>query len=252
LKKNLFTRFRERSGCPSCGLFLTGFIVFLLLSVFFQVKAEKHFTFRNTKLFSNEFAEVAGYRDFWLIFFGHRRIAADIVFMEMLQYYGTIHYDELIPGAKKTWGEGFGTGIVTYSNLFKYALHCIRLDRNFEFAATFSAAALAWVQEREEEGISILEDALKFRPDFFQAGLYLSAITVRKNKGLSESVKYLELAATYPDCPDMVKNILAGIYEKTGDYKNALRIYAMNVNSRDLYYRKNARSKIRKYLPSLK
>jgi len=186
----LYNKTKITSGWVKPALFAGFFIA----SVLMQTAAQKHFTFRNTPLFSKDFSEVARYSDFWLVLFGHRRIAADIVFIQTLQYYGSIHKDEISEGAKVIRGEGFGTGLVTYDKLFSYALRCVRLDRNFEFAVTFTAAALAWVQKRENEAIALLTDAIDYwdaqkldTPVFYKSSLYLSAIAVTKEKGISAS-----------------------------------------------------------------
>ncbi|MBU2529355.1 MAG: hypothetical protein ABII20_07305 [Candidatus Omnitrophota bacterium] len=227
--------------------------VFFIASVLMQAQAGKHFTFRNTPLFSKDFSEVARYSDFWLVLFGHRRIAADIVFIQTLQYYGSIHEDEISAGAKAERGGGFGTGLVRYDKLFSYSLRAVRLDRNFEYAVTFTAAALAWVQKRENEAIVLLTDAIDYWdgqkmpvPVFYQSSLYLSAIAVTKEKGISEATEYMEKAIIYPDCPDMVKNILGEIYFRAEDYKNAARVLEMNLDSRDPGYRLKAREKLEK------
>ncbi|MEA2081341.1 MAG: hypothetical protein U9O97_01165 [Elusimicrobiota bacterium] len=227
------------------------FAVFFAASVLMQTSAERHFNFRNTSVFSKDFSQIARYSDFWLVLFGHRRIAADIVFIQTLQYYGSIHEDEISEGAKVSSGEGLGTGLVRYDKLFSYALRCVRLDRNFEFAVTFTAAALAWVQNRENEAVSLLTDAIDFwdaqkldTPVFYQSSLYLSAIAVRKEKGIEEATVYMEKAITYPDCPDMVKNILGEIYMRMKDYRNAARVLAMNLDSRNPQYRRKSREKL--------
>ncbi len=245
----LYNKTKITSGWVKPALFA----VFFIASILMQNQAQRHFAFRNTPVFSKDFSEVGRYSDFWLVLFGHRRIAADIVFIQTLQYYGSIHEEEIAEGAKLSPGEGFGTGLVRYDKLFSYALRCARLDRNFEFAVTFTAAALAWVQNRENEAIFLLTDAIDFwdaqkldTPVFYQSNLYLSAIAVRKEKGMAASTIYLEKAIRYPDCPDMVKNILGEIYMKLGDYRNAARVLAMNIDSRDPEYRRRAREKLEK------
>lgn len=226
-------------------------VIFFIASVLMQEEAGKNFTFRNTPLFSKDFSEVARYSDFWLVMFGHRRIAADIVFIQTLQYYGTIHEDEIIKNARVESGEGFGTGLVKYDKLFSHAIRTARLDRNFEYAVTFTGAALAWVQKRENEAILLLTDAIDYwdaqnldTPVFYQASLYLSAIAVTKEKGIAEATEYMEKAITYPDCPDMVKNILGEIYFRAKDYKNAVRVLEMNLDSQEPLYRDKARKKL--------
>jgi len=245
----LYNKIKTTSGRVKPALFAGFFIA----SVLMQTAAQEHFTFRNTPLFSKDFSEVARYSDFWLVLFGHRRIAADIVFIQTLQYYGSIHKDEIDEGAKISPGDGFGTGLVRYDKLFSYALRCVRLDRNFEFAATFMAAALAWVQNRENEAIFLLTDAIDYwdaqkldAPVFYKSNLYLSAIAVTKEKGIAASIIYMEKAITYPDCPDMMKNILGEIYMREEDYRNAVRVLTMNLDSRNPQYRKKAHKKLEK------
>jgi len=222
-------------------------LLFFLLSVFFQIKTREQFSFKNTSLFSNAFAEIAHYQDFWSVLFGHRRVAADIAFIQLLQYYGEVPDEELPAGLKGKLRKRSFMEFSEHRDLLHYALRCIRLDRNFDFAVTFSAAALAWVQKREDEAIRVLSDSLGYRPNFYQAGLYLSAITIKKNKGEKESIRYLEEAIKFPDCPELVKSILARIYEIQGDYKDAVRVWSLLIDSRDPYRRRRSREKIQKY-----
>ncbi|MCD6413940.1 MAG: hypothetical protein J7L54_07335 [Elusimicrobia bacterium] len=226
------------------------FFFFFAFSVFFQKVAESHFVFRNTNVFSRYFYEAAHYQDFWITFFGHRRIAADVAFIQLLQYYGKVPEEEL-PESEMGKHRDHFLSFSKHKRLLNYALRCVRLDRNFDYAYLFSAAALAWVQKRKSEAVKILiegiEDYKKYNEVFSKAVLYLSAIQVRDEKGDVAVLPYLEEAIKMPDCPDMVKNILAFIYEKQGDYKNASRIWLMLVNSRDKRYRKESRRKLAQY-----
>jgi len=223
---------------------LSAIIILFLCVNFLRIKAEKNFHFANTPLFSKEFSEVAHYQDIWLILLGMRRIAADIAFIQLLQYYGDVPAEEL-PREKVLELKRKGVLIFgVHRELFKYALRTIRLDRNFEFAVTYTAAALAWVQKRDEEAIKILEDALNFRKTYYQASLYLAAITVRKNKAEKEAIKYLEEAIKFPDAPFLAKVILAEIYKRQKDYKNSLRVWSMLLDIRQEYWRKRAQKEV--------
>ncbi len=223
-------------------------LIFFLLSIFFQIKTCNEFSFRNTSLFSDAFSEVAHYQDFWPVLFGHRRIASDIAFIQMLQYYGEVPDEEMPDELKEKPRKRTFLEFSEHRDLVHYALRCTRLDRNFDFAVTFSAAALAWVQKREDEAIQVLSDALAFSPEFYQAGLYLSAITMTKKKEDKAAVFYLEKAITFPDCPDLVKSVLARIYEIQGDYRNAVRVWSLLLDSRDPWRREHVREKIEKFL----
>ena len=223
-------------------------LIFFLFSVVMQIISERDFRFGNTYLLSKEFSEIGHYQDFWILMMGHRRISSDIAFIQMLQYYGGIPEKEIPDKYRGGSVPEVFYALSEHTDLVHYALRTTRLDRNFDYAVTFSAASLAWVQKRVDEGIAVLEDALKFRPDFYQASLYLAAITIRKEKGEEASIKYMEQAIKFPDCPDMVENILAYIYEEREDYRNAIRIWSMNLDSQEGNYSRIARERINKYI----
>jgi lipopolysaccharide biosynthesis regulator YciM len=58
----------------------------------------------------------------------------------------------------------------------------------------------------------------------------------RKNQEMDKAISRLEEAVLDPECPSMVKNILANIYRKQGNLKRVAEIYLDMANSRDKSY----------------
>ena len=174
-------------------------------------------------------------RDLSLLSLGMRRLAADVAFIQLLQYYGTPEYLE-------EESRGF------YSELYGRSLRVLALAPAFRYAALYSAGALAFNLHRPDEAVALLEYALGRDPKQWSYHTYLAAIAYQKEKDFPRLIDRLQEASRDPDCPALFKNMLAGIYKKQGRHQEAIRIYRQLLESRDPDYRIHAQRELRKLI----
>jgi tetratricopeptide (TPR) repeat protein len=183
---------------------------------------------------------------------GMRRLAADMAYVQMLQYYGTdpeeehehesghIHVDL----GEEAWADR-RPGRIPNEAFPELAAYCGRatdLDPYFDYVYLFGAGALAFNLNRGDEALSLLAKGVRFNPNQTRFHLYAAAAAYRKSFEVDRVIQLLEQAAADPECPSMLQNILANIYKKKGDWRNAARIYLRLLdNSRDPSYVEVAR-----------
>lgn len=224
-------------------------IIFSLLisCVFiFQVKLRKNFSFNYP--FFTEILNISvnkktsyGLLDLSGIIFGMRRMAADIAWIQLMQYYGTLETDE--SGKEIDFhGEDYGGG--KYHEVLNLTQRVIRLDPYFHYAYLYSAGALAWNLNRPEEGIILLHEGIRNDPKYWRFRLYLGAVIYQQLGKFEKMLFLLEETKKYPDCPNLVKVILSNIYEKQGRYFDSLKIWLEVLESKDEFYRFRAEKKI--------
>ena len=261
-------------------------VFFLILALFsasvlFNVLSGKVFPYPYPRVniqTSGKFAMI----DMSGVLFGARRLAADIAWVELLQYYGSpekpldreTEYklsidmtkylfgipvkEEESGGAAHAQKEHYEPDISggTYSELYSYCLRVTNLDPFFSYAYLYGAGALAWNLNRPDEAAKLLEAGIssmeKFSPEitkdihqpFWQYHLYLSAIIYSNSGQFTEMTALLETAVKQPECPNMVKAILANIYQKNGQPQKALKLWLEIYDSKDPTYTDKALSKI--------
>lgn len=187
-----------------------------------------------------------GYRDFAGVLLGMRRLAADVAWVSVLQYYGTHEQD-----AKEDHDDGHTHGHGPYDGgryfaLKKMVLRVMRLDPSMQYATLYGAGALAFNLDRPQEALELLEEGIRNSPTYWRYRLYVGAILFKQKGQFDEMINLLEDAITYPDCPTMVKSILAGIYKDRKDYARALRVWldVLENPRTDVWYRSQAEKQI--------
>jgi len=153
------------------------------------------------------------------VLFGARRLASDIAWVELLQYYGSpekpidkdaefdLSWDmtKFLFGVKLEKEECHKHGCIeeghyhpdfsggVYPDLYQNCLRVAELDPFFSYVYLYGAGALAWNLNRPDEAIKLLEAGIssieKFNPNitkdvhhpFWQYHLYLSAIIYKKS-----------------------------------------------------------------------
>lgn len=174
--------------------------------------------FRGQVSYEKPLASSGGFRDLTMLLFGARRLASDIAWISVLQYYGTHESEE-----NEDHPHDFGGG--KYNSLKRLVLRVIRLDPSNHYATLYGAGALAFNLNRPEEAIYLLEEGISKFPQYWKYQLYLGAI-LYKQKGKFESMLHLlEDAVKDPECPTLVKSILANIYRSNGNYLRSLEIW---------------------------
>lgn len=202
---------------------LLGYILVIVLVVFIIFI---NINFLGIKFFPSVYSSAhSGYfvQDVIGLISGYRRLAANIAWMQLLIYYGSPEYD----GHEHTVGEPcphcLHEGV--YPELLRMVQRVIRLDPFFHNAYIYGAASLAWNQNRPSEALVLLKEGIENNPDYFAFYLHQSAIIYKMLERYSDMIIYLEKAIKLPDCPTLVKIILANIYEKAGNYKRAIEIW---------------------------
>lgn len=193
--------------------------------------------------------------DVSVVLSGLRRLGADLSFIQLLQYYASEmteeeHREMVEEGHFHIGSEGAADlhphmRLHNYPELLAYSLRAASLDPYFHYNFIFTAGALAFNLNRDDEALALLREGARWDPDFWQYRLYAGAIGFRKAANVDKVVSLLEEAIKDPECPSMVQNILANIYKRQGNYGRAAEIYRrMLETSRDPAYVDTAREKL--------
>jgi tetratricopeptide (TPR) repeat protein len=206
-------------------------------------------------------------QDLGAVLNGARRLGADLAFIQLLQYYGSGEYADphrlfgrkwersQVP-ARELGHEGHDHGHDAESDdekprpswplLNTFTLRVGSLDPYFHYAYLFGGGALAFTQRRYDEALSVLQEAAKRDPSFWRYRLYQGAIAYGKGAEMNRAIPLLEEAIRQPDCPSMVKNILANMHKKAGNPRRAAEIFVELIEtSRDQEYVALARQRLK-------
>ncbi len=170
---------------------------------------------------------------------GARRLGAALAWVQFLQYYGTRENE-----ADK------------YKDFLQYCWRIVYFDPFASYAYLTGSAGLAWNLGRPEEALQLLEYGIKVtdeygagmtsdaRQPFWQYHLYISAIIYKQKGDFSNMIQMLMTAARQPNCPNMLKAVLANVLESTGDYKGSVKLWLEIYASKDPMYFQKAEEKI--------
>lgn len=210
--------------------------------------------------------------------FGVRRLAADIAWIQLLQYYGTpeqpliknqeyrrsgaitkflygwqeVHDGQA--GNDQEYDPQFGGG--KYPALLSYCYRIVALDPFYTYAYLYGGGTLAWNLNRPDEALELLRHGItvmeRYHHDltrdvhqpYWQLNLYVSAIIYRTSGDHAAMVRLLETAVRQPQAPNMVKAILANIYQKQNNHPAAARLWLEIYDSKDPSYRATAEKKL--------
>ncbi|OGS27932.1 MAG: hypothetical protein A2297_08010 [Elusimicrobia bacterium RIFOXYB2_FULL_48_7] len=179
--------------------------------------------------FNELITEQNGLQDISGILMGFRCATADIAWVQLIQYSAT--------------DEDYSS---TMDLLKPLTLRVVRIDPYFHEAYLFSSGILAWFKNvnRPDEAIELLQEGIRNNPKYWQLRLYLSAIVYKKAAKYSEMAALLEEAIQYPDCPSIIKGILANYYKSSREYGKAIDIWENLLTSNDLEYKDRAREQL--------
>ncbi|MBI5208854.1 MAG: tetratricopeptide repeat protein [Elusimicrobia bacterium] len=188
---------------------------------------------------------------------GMRRLASDLGIIRMLLYYGG-EEDDLPVGQDDGSHDGheghrhygsfdpehperhYGGG--RYQRLGPMAMRILDLDPSFSYAALFAAGALAFNLNRPDEALGVIDYGLKRDPKNLQYQRYAAAVGCHRRGNPEEVIRIMEPVLLDPDCPTMIKNLLAFLYYRSGKKDKAVRLYTdIYENTRDQGYRDLAR-----------
>jgi len=173
----------------------------------------------------NELQDIGG------IIMGFRGAAADIAWVQLIQYCG----GEILPDESRT-----------LDLLKDLTLRVVRIDPYFYEAYLFSSGILAWFKNinRPDEAIEILQEGIKNNPRYWPFRLYLAAIVYKKAEEYGKMAFSLEEAIRYPDCPQLIKAILANYYKEQKEYAKAITVWESVLASDDSGYQNRAEEQI--------
>lgn len=260
-----------------------GFFLAIAASIILISACEMAFskTFRYP-LGAAKLSEVSDYviLDLSSVLAGTRRLGADIAWVQLLQYYGSpekpvdkeTEYEVSIDMTKHIFGinkkeepgkhheeEHYHQEIEggVYPDLLKYCYRIVDLDPYFFYVYLYGSGALAWNLNRGDEALELLgkgiENMERYRVNitrdlhqpFWQFNLYVSAILYRKKGESEKMVSLLDTAAHQPEAPNLVKVILANIYQNSQKYQAALELWTEVRDSGDPWYSSRSREKIK-------
>lgn len=150
---------------------------------------------------------------------GYRRLAADAAWIQFLLYLAGALPDELSDDG--------------VSGLKPMTLRATRLDPSLANAYVFAAGILAWRPGvgRTEEAAEILREGIALNPGRWDLTATLAAIGYSVAGQTERVAAELEPVAQRPDCPVVIKSILASTYERLGRYREAADLWVAIVES---------------------
>lgn len=204
------------------------------------------------------------------IMMGLRRVAADIAWVQLMQYYARgemskkeqleIEYRKIIAkdddhdDDKTEYGGGhwhadryhpdFDDTTKGFPGLYEKTLRIIYLDPFFHYVYLYSAGALAWNLDRYDQAYDILRRGMENDPSYWRFSLYLGAIIYKEKGEFQKMVDSLEKVVNYPDSPNLIKSILANYYEKTKQYYKSLALWIRVYESDDESYHHRSAAQI--------
>lgn len=175
---------------------------------------------------------------------GIRRLAADVWFIRLMQYYGTSQYlDEEKEDSHDHGDHDAGTG--KYPDIFPRSRHILDLDPYFTHVGLYSAGALAFNLGRSDEAIELINHAKLYQPREWKYDAYLAAIGYRLAGNPEKVADMLAPVVRDPECPTMIKQLVAFLNKKIKRYRAAAEIYEdIAMTAQDPYYIRNARREL--------
>ncbi len=183
--------------------------------------------------------------DVGCLLIGAHRLAADVAYVQFLQYYGLSehvaedeaaekaevgpHVDGPPPGMSpdeyikilRTHDKSSGI----YPRMLELSTRILRLDPFFNGVILEAAGALAFNQKRIDESLGLLREAIVRDPSYFRYHLYVSSILYKQKGNDTGMIDLLLEAIKYPDCPPMFEMILGNLLKKVGRPLDAAHVF---------------------------
>jgi tetratricopeptide (TPR) repeat protein len=148
---------------------------------------------------------------------GLRHAAADIAWIETLQYYGTREFD--MPEFVSINGGG------RYSRFLRLCQRVARIDPFFTYIYYFGGSSLGWNLNRPTEAEILIRQGIAANPHEWRLPQYLAAMAYQRNHNVVGLEHFLEILVQDPQTPLIVKGLLANIYKKQGEYDKAIQMW---------------------------
>jgi len=155
------------------------------------------------------------FQDVSLVSTGFRAAAADLAWVQLLQYAA-----EGLPELADPPGHG-------YVHLKDLTLRVTRLDPSFHRAYLFGAGILGWFRgvDAPDQAVEILEEGRRLDPGQKMYDLYIAALAYKKAGDYQRMIRLLDSIYDDPQTSPQLRAILANIHKSRGEYELALRIW---------------------------
>jgi tetratricopeptide (TPR) repeat protein len=162
-------------------------------------------------------------QDVTLIVLGFRSVAADLAWIQLLQYFGGAQIFDLKEEARD------------YRSLKPLTQSVMRLDPTFVRAVSFGAVSLAWLKivQRPEEAIELLKEGIEYNPTYWPFQSYLVSMGYQAQDQFENMLAALGDTLRHPDCPIVVKAIVANTFKLHKKYREAYFIWENIFRSTD-------------------
>lgn len=197
-------------------------------------------------------------QDLGALFVGSHRLAADLAYIQFLQYYGTPENEDGEEGHDGHHHSHDDSEIHDftregqYSRLEEFGTRILRLDPYFHEPILEVAGSLAFNQKRIGSSLDLLREAVNRDPHFHRYRLYAAAI-LYKNEGQDlKLIDSLIEAIRYPDCPPVLENVLGNLLKKYKRFGEAKMVYQHTIDTAlDESSRETARRNLAKLLEEI-
>ncbi|MFI5345957.1 MAG: tetratricopeptide repeat protein [Elusimicrobiota bacterium] len=144
---------------------------------------------------------------------GMRALAADLAWIQMLQY---------LAGDLPEM-----TDTKPFEHIKDLSLRVARLDPAFHRAYLFGASILAFFPEvdRPEDAIEVLREGMLQDPGQPLYPVYIAALAYKKRGDADRMIAVLEPTLADPKSPIEMKAIIANLYKSRGEYGRALALW---------------------------
>jgi tetratricopeptide (TPR) repeat protein len=159
-----------------------------------------------------------------------------VAWIQTLQYYGAQE-----EGTSESDNDN-GTG--KYDRFLAYCQRAVRIDPHFTYVYYYGGAALGWNLNRLDEAEQLLREGIQNNPKEWRLPQYLAALAYQKNHDPAQLVLFLEGYVVQPECPNLLRALLANLYKKEKRYKDAIRIWILIAETNDPNYNSRAREHI--------
>ena len=147
---------------------------------------------------------------------GYKVLVGHVFWIRVIQYYG----------------DG-SNGADHYAKLYDYCRLASDLNPQFLPVYTYGAAAMAYQQNRMNEGVELLQKGILANPTVNNLKLMLAAMTYHNSEDYAKEIPFLEIQIAQGNAPTMLVNILANTYTKAGRIDDAIRLWRQILQTTD-------------------
>jgi tetratricopeptide (TPR) repeat protein len=146
---------------------------------------------------------------------GLRAAAADLAWVQLLQYSaGGMSELEDAPGS-------------AFEYIKPMTERIVRLDPSFHRAYLYGAGVLGWFRnvQRPDDAVDLLREGMRNDPGEPLYSTYIAALASQKRGDIERMISILEPVAADPRSPTVMKDILANLYKRRGEYAKSLALW---------------------------